>query len=107
MGLPDETIFKIDLILEELLTNVINYAYPQGEGDVEIGYSLEDGKLKVSIRDWGCPFDPFESKEPDTCRDLNERKVGGLGIYLVRKLVSELNYERECGKNVLTFYFLL
>ncbi len=108
VGASQDAIFKIELILEELLTNIIKYAYRKGsEGDIEIGCSIDDNKLCISIGDWGCPFDPLSKIEPDICQDVSDRNVGGLGIFLARKFMSELKYERDSGKNLLMFCFEL
>lgn len=104
LDLPPEALMKLELVLEELLTNVIHYAYPQGEGEMTLGCAVEDDcNVRVTIMDWGNPFDPLASKDPDLARNLDERQVGGLGIFLVRKMTDELHYERRGDCNVLTF----
>jgi len=101
-NITQEIVSKIELVLEEVLTNIINYAYPTGEGDVEVQCTLMNkDKLCFVIQDWGNPFNPLTENSPDLSTDLFERKIGGLGIFLVRKMVDELDYQREEGKNIL------
>jgi anti-sigma regulatory factor (Ser/Thr protein kinase) len=93
---------KIELVLEEVLTNIINYAYPTGEGDVEVKCTLlNKDKLCFVIQDWGNPFNPLMKNSPDLSADLFERRIGGLGIFLVRTMVDELDYRHEEGTNIL------
>lgn len=96
----------LDLVMEEILTNIIFYAYPEGEGDIEIECDvLNSRELKVAIRDWGSPFNPLDREAPDLSPDISEREVGGLGIFFVRQLTREVHYERKDGANVLTLHF--
>ena len=94
---------RIRLASEEALVNVINYAYRDKQGSLEIIYDIKDGKrLVVSIIDSGAPFDPLSMPEPDITSPMEKRKIGGLGIYLVRSIMDEVSYRREKGKNILT-----
>jgi anti-sigma regulatory factor (Ser/Thr protein kinase) len=93
---------KIELILEEVLTNVFNYAYPAGPGEAELACELKGGMLMLSITDWGSPFNPLDSPPPDLSQDIDERAVGGLGIYFVKEMVDEISYERRDSRNILT-----
>jgi serine/threonine-protein kinase RsbW len=100
--------FEIELALEEILTNVIQYAYPDREGDVEIDCRIdEDRVLRVSIRDWGAPFDPTECQAPMISQDACERPMGGLGIHLTRQMANDLIYERLPDGNRLSLIFEL
>ena len=105
MGLRREIVLQIELVLEELLSNIIKYTYPHGTGEVEVGCSLERNKLCLSIRDWGTPFNPFEYETLDPTLDIMDRKIGGLGIYLVKNIVDEYNYQRQGESNFLRVYF--
>ena len=101
-NITQEIVPKIELVLEEVLTNIINYAYPTGEGDVEVKCTLlNNDKLCFVIQDWGIPFNPLTKNSPDLSTGLFERRIGGLGIFLVRKMVDELDYQHEEGKNIL------
>lgn len=105
-GIVDETLFKIELVLEELLTNVIRHGYADGSGDIEVGCALiGDARFHLFIRDWGKAFNPLAKEDPDLTQDIDERPIGGLGIHLVRKMVDEINYARAENSNVLNLYF--
>jgi anti-sigma regulatory factor (Ser/Thr protein kinase) len=106
MALPEEEVFSVKLAIEELLVNTISYGYPSREGDVEVAcFRADDGGLSVLLRDWGPPFNPLEREAPDLSADISQRRVGGLGIYLVRQLAKELSYKRDGNANVLTLRF--
>jgi serine/threonine-protein kinase RsbW len=109
LNLVEELVFKVELVLEEALTNVIHYAYPEAVGEMEVEIVLEAGKrFCLCVKDWGVPFNPLERPNPNMCEEVSERQVGGLGIYLIRHLVDELDYHwQEGGGNTLTFCFYL
>ena len=102
--------FKIQLALEEALVNIAHYAYPPGSaGWIELGCRLQqDGRrLFLEIRDGGRAFNPFEHRQPDTQASLEERQIGGLGIFLVRQMTEKAEYRRDGDVNVLTLEFRL
>lgn len=102
-GLPLELGRRISVIFDDLLNNVISYAFPDGEGhEIEIRTELADNRLTVTISDDGIPFNPLGAGVPDTSLPLESRAIGGLGIHLVRNLVDEVSYQRRIGRNVLT-----
>jgi len=85
------------------LVNVINYAYPDKYGNIEITYEVkEDKRFVVEIVDWGIPFDPLSLPKPDVEAPMEKRKVGGLGVYLIRTIMDEVNYRRDQNRNILT-----
>ena len=94
---------QLNLALEEAVTNVISYAYPEGtEGNVDI-YARRDGNsLSFIITDSGRAFDPTAREEVDVAAGVNERPIGGLGIHLIRKIMDVVSYERRDGQNILT-----
>ncbi len=101
-NITQEIVPRIELVLEEVLTNIIHYAYSTGEGDMEITCTLlNKDKLCVVIQDWGTPFNPLTKNSPDLSDNLFERRIGGLGIFLIRKMVDELDYQHKEGKNIL------
>jgi len=105
-GAPAAIMPKIELVLEELMVNVFHYAYPEGTpGDVTLACVCLDGSLVFSIRDQGQAFNPLDIDTADTSLDIDDRRVGGLGIYLVREMVDSLTYERVSQTNSLTFSF--
>ena len=94
---------QMNLAIEEAVVNVMNYAYSAGvTGNVEIEAQANDERLKFVITDNGSPFDPTSREEVDTTLSVEDRPIGGLGIFLVRQLMDSINYERLDGKNVLT-----
>ena len=96
-------VMSLNLALEEAVTNVMLYAYPDGqEGLVEVAAVLEPGKLTFVVTDSGIPFDPTAAPEADTTLGVEERPIGGLGIFLVRTIMDIVTYERRDGKNILT-----
>jgi len=97
---------KLDLVLEEILINIARYAYSPGDGAVEVKYSLEaEGRLRVEIGDSGRVFNPLEANPPDLSAPLNSRRIGGLGLFLVREMVDSIDYRREDNRNILSFTF--
>ena len=94
---------SLNLAIEEAVVNVMSYAYPQGmQGNVNIEAIADDEWLTFIISDRGIPFDPTAKEEADTTLSVEERPIGGLGIFLVRQLMDSINYERVDGRNVLT-----
>ena len=94
---------SLNLALEEAVTNVVMYAYLAGdEGDVDIVAELSDGSLLFTISDKGIPFDPTKKEDADITLGVEERQIGGLGIFLVRQLMDTVEYERKDGYNILT-----
>jgi len=97
-----ETSHNVKVVLDEILTNIISYAYADaGEHSIVTRFSLEQGQLTVQVEDDGRPFNPLIAPEPDTKQLLEDRPIGGLGIYLVRKLMDELEYRRQDDRNIL------
>lgn len=91
------------LALEEAVVNVIRYAYSDDQGTVEIRCGIEEGThVVVMLIDEGQPFDPLSKPEVEFSSSPEERPIGGLGIFLLSKLMDELAYRREDGKNILT-----
>ena len=91
---------NINLALEEAVTNVVMYAYPEGtEGEVDIEAAVTADGLRFVISDDGVPFDPTTAPEADITLGVEERPIGGLGIFLVRKIMDSVEYRRENGRN--------
>ena len=101
-GFHQERIREIELALEEALVNIFNYAYPKGAGDVEVIGGVENDDWIIEIIDSGIPFDMTSLSDPDLTAGVEERKIGGLGIFLVRQMVDEVRYRREKDRNILT-----
>ena len=94
---------SLNLALEEAVTNVILYAYPEGsDGLVDIEAILREDSLEFIITDSGKAFDPTAAPEADVTLSAEERPIGGLGIFLVRNIMDDVRYERTDGKNILS-----
>ena len=91
-GSDQATIYQVQLAADEACTNIIKYAYLGGEENISLVLELVNGDLIVTITDRGKPFDPSSIPPPDLSSDLDKRKVGGLGIYFMRKLMDEITY---------------
>ena len=109
VGFDEPTAMSIKVAVEEAVVNVMKYAYPPSFGgnegdhrDVTIEAASNDVRLKFTIIDCGQPFDPTVQSEVDTTLSANERKIGGLGIHIIRQNMDSINYERIDNLNVLT-----
>jgi serine/threonine-protein kinase RsbW len=98
--LSSKTLFELNLILEEVVANVISYAYGDNQRhEIVVCADLRDGELVIEVEDDGRPFNPLQSSLPDLGPPLERRKVGGLGLHLVRELTSSIEYNRKEEKN--------
>lgn len=102
-GIGPDVTFKVNLALDELVTNVINYGYDDG-GEHAIGLALTvDGQiLRLVLEDDGKPFNPLDAPPPDLDAQVEDRRVGGLGIHFVRQVMDSVTYRRDAGRNMLT-----
>ena len=89
---------------DEIFTNIASYAYSDGDGTIEVAIEFVPGtqSLRIIFSDSGTAFDPLEISEPDTGSALSERKIGGLGMFMVKKMMDSIEYCRQDGKNILT-----
>jgi anti-sigma regulatory factor (Ser/Thr protein kinase) len=94
----------IELVTEEIFVNIANYAYSEPGGFVTIRRSGGEGPegLTLTFIDGGVPYDPLQKPDPDLTLPAEERPIGGLGVFLVKKIVDEAGYEYKEGKNILT-----
>ncbi|MDR3295046.1 MAG: ATP-binding protein [Clostridiales Family XIII bacterium] len=101
---PPETQIQIDLAVEEIFVNIARYAYGSEGGDAVVSYELMEDPLRMRIRfqDEGVPYNPLLKEDPDISLSAEKRPVGGLGIFLVKKLMDQMEYRRENGRNILT-----
>ena len=101
--LAPDVVFNLNLVLEEAVVNVINYAYPKEEHQyIYLSAHLHDDSIVFVLTDTGKEFDPTLAPEADITLSADEREIGGLGIFLIRQIMNEVRYERIDGKNVLT-----
>lgn len=94
---------QISIAIDELFGNIARYAYTPDIGNAEVRFEVEEDPLAVIITfiDNGRPFNPLEQAPPDTTASAEERKIGGLGIYLVKKTMDMVEYEYKDGQNIL------
>jgi serine/threonine-protein kinase RsbW len=104
-GLDKRAAYKLRLAVDEIVTNIIIYGYADADllGALELSADIADGTLTVSIEDSGVAYDPRQAPVPDTSLPLEERPIGGLGVYLAMKSVDEFLYERVGDRNRSTF----
>lgn len=102
LGLSTAFVMSLNLVLEEAVSNIIFYAYAgkNEEDGVDITLTLEQGMLTAVVRDHGIPFDPTSREDPDIMLAVEERPIGGLGIFLIKKIMDEVSYHREDGQNI-------
>ena len=99
----NQLIFNLNLVLEEAVSNVILYAYPQGEQqEIVLTAQTSDKSLIFVLTDSGKEFDPTQVPDTDVTLSAEEREIGGLGIFLIRQIMDKVDYQRREGKNVLT-----
>ncbi len=101
-GISEKDQFEIGLAVDEACSNIILYGYTQQSGTIDIESCIRDDELTVTIRDTGMPFNPLEVTPPVLDADVDHRKIGGLGVHLIRSVTDALFYEYRDGKNILT-----
>ncbi|MBQ6731366.1 MAG: SpoIIE family protein phosphatase [Bacilli bacterium] len=103
IGAEHNVIYKVEVALEEILVNIASYAYEPGTGDIKIEYEyIEDSRMvSITIIDEGKAFDPLKRNDPDVTLSAEERDIGGLGLYIVKKTMDEVDYKRLNNRNVL------
>lgn len=99
-ALTPEMVFDINVVLDELISNIIKYGYSDDAAhEIRVKLSATDTAVEIGIEDDGKAFDPFALPEPDLSLPLAERPVGGLGVHFVRKLMTDVQYKRENNRN--------
>jgi len=102
-GIQSQKVDDMELALDEILVNICNYAYQDQSGNAKITCSMTDDKrLILEVEDSGVPFNALSVDAPDLTADIEERKVGGLGIYFMKTLMDDVRYTRKDNKNILT-----
>lgn len=104
LGCPMKAQMQIDMAIDELLGNIAHYAYPNGTGDATVRFDFDEDTRTASITfvDGGVPFNPLEKNDPDVTISAEEREVGGLGIFIVKRTMDSVHYRYENGWNMLT-----
>lgn len=100
---PPKAQAQIDIAIDELFSNIVHYAYHPGVGPATVRVEVLEDPLAVAITfiDQGVPYDPLSQADPDVTLSAGDREIGGLGIYIVKKNMSEITYEYKDGKNIL------
>ncbi len=95
---------QLCIALDELMSNVARYAYVRSKGDITLSVEILDDprRVVVTLTDSGIPYDPLQKEDPDVSLSADERGIGGLGIFIVKRSMDELSYEYKDGKNVVT-----
>ena len=102
-ALPSEVVTNLRIALDEVVTNIVKYAYRDGAShDITVHCEIRDGRLETTVEDDGVAYDPLLAPRPDVAAPLATREVGGLGVHFVRNLMSDVAYERVGGRNRLT-----
>ncbi|UCC89349.1 MAG: ATP-binding protein [Anaerolineales bacterium] len=103
-GLDSTAVYAVEMAVDEACTNIIEHAYGgEGRGEIECTCQMNSHALKVTLRDFGSSFDPSSVPEPNITASLEEREAGGLGLFLMRKLMDEVSFEfTPDSGNVLT-----
>lgn len=104
MGCPMKAQIQIDVAVDELFTNISQYAYKPGTGSatVRVEKEADPAAAVITFIDQGRPYDPLKHEDPDITLSAEERPVGGLGIFMVKKTMDEVSYKYENGQNMLT-----
>ena len=101
---PMKSVMQITVAIEEVFVNIARYAYPVSKGKVKFSVDFDGAKSEITfcMKDGGIPFNPLEKPDPDVTLSAEERKIGGLGIYMMKKTMDEVSYAYEKGENILT-----
>lgn len=101
-GLAAQEAHRLLILLEELLTNLMKYGYPDGSepGRAEIALELRGSRVEIEFIDDGCAFNPFDGPSPRFDEPVESRPVGGLGLHILRSMCDETSYERRNNRNV-------
>lgn len=100
---PKNAQIQIDIVIDELFGNIAHYAYKPDEGPATVRVEVVKNPLSVVLTfiDNGIPYNPLEKSDPDTSLSADEREIGGLGLYMVKKTMDEIVYEHKNGQNIL------
>ena len=101
---PDHALYQIEVAIEEILVNIVNYAGLSEADGVEVRCEILEDPLRVVVQflDGGIPFDPLAKDDPDISPEALMSRTGGLGIFMVKKMMDDVSYAYEEGKNTLT-----
>ena len=101
-GCPMKAQMQLAVAVDELFSNIARYAYGDGEGEATVRIEkLDRPAIRITFLDRGVPYDPLKNEDPDTTLSVEERKIGGLGIYMVKKSMDAVTYRYQDGQNIL------
>ena len=103
-GCPMKIQMAVCVAIEEVFVNVAQYAYGEGQGEMNLGIGFDEKSRAITFRitDRGVPFDPLQKPDPDITLSAEDREIGGLGIFIAKKTMDSISYAYENGENVLT-----
>ena len=102
-GAGGKQLLSIRLIVEEVVVNIITYAYPKDDsGEIGVEFQASGNEITISFTDTGPPFDPLNASAPDIKQSIVDRRVGGLGIFMVRQIADDVRYLRCDNRNILS-----
>lgn len=100
--IPIQLGMTLNLAIEEAFTNIVNYAFnDKHRHSIEIDFVKNNNRIEIMITDDGQPYDPTQKEDPQTDLPIDERPIGGLGIFLIKKLMDNVDYQRNSDKNIL------
>ena len=104
IGCPMKTVIQISIAIDEIYSNIVKYGYPKEPGPVTVQVLERDEPHTVYVRfaDEGIPYNPLTKEDPDVTLSAEERKIGGLGIFMVKSTMDDMKYKYEQGQNILT-----
>lgn len=102
IGCSMKSVMQIDVAIEEIFVNIAHYAYAGNRGMMSLTISESDGFAYFEFKDSGIFFNPLDKADPDISQNAEDRKIGGLGIYMVKKTMDDVSYRYEDNQNILT-----
>jgi anti-sigma regulatory factor (Ser/Thr protein kinase) len=102
MGVHAKRLMHMELAVEEAVVNICSYAYEIPPGEIDVSIKREAEFVRIELIDAGVPFDPLTMEAPDIKSELENREVGGLGIFLLTRVMDEVHYSRKGGLNILS-----
>ena len=107
-GMAEKAIYKMELACEEAIVNVISYAYPEKKGNIQLNCEKKGHRFEIMVRDQGIAFNPIDAEvQPQLNEPVEARRIGGLGIFLLRKIIDEAIYQRLGNENILRLSFIV
>ncbi len=101
-GINDVNLSRIELAIEETIVNIINYSSTKNTTEIEMNCELRNSAVIIEVADNGTPFNPLEKEDPDISIPIEDREIGGLGIFLIKNIMDDVHYKRTDDHNILT-----